>query len=81
MADETDSQFLDDTFEPWTSKKVNILSKYTTSEKLSITTVSIYLWYIKYLRKSKKITLHFYKKLHYTLFENFFGNFFKISSC
>ena len=41
MADETDSQFLDDTFEPWTSKKVNILSKYTTSEKLSITTVSI----------------------------------------
>ncbi|XP_054717134.1 VPS35 endosomal protein-sorting factor-like [Uloborus diversus] len=29
---------LDDTFEPWSAKKVAILSKYTTSEKLSITT-------------------------------------------
>ena len=31
---------LDDSFEPWSSKKAGILSKYTTSEKLSITTVS-----------------------------------------
>nr|XP_054763680.1 VPS35 endosomal protein-sorting factor-like [Lytechinus pictus] len=29
---------LDDSFEPWSSKKAGILSKYTTSEKLSITT-------------------------------------------
>ncbi|XP_038064522.1 VPS35 endosomal protein-sorting factor-like [Patiria miniata] len=29
---------LDDSFEPWSSKKATILSKYTTSEKLSITT-------------------------------------------
>ncbi|GFY46343.1 UPF0505 protein C16orf62, partial [Trichonephila inaurata madagascariensis] len=29
---------LDDTFEPWSTKKVAILSKYTTSEKLSIAT-------------------------------------------
>ena len=29
---------LDDTFEPWDSKKLSILSKYTTSEKLSIAT-------------------------------------------
>ncbi|XP_042908545.1 VPS35 endosomal protein-sorting factor-like isoform X2 [Parasteatoda tepidariorum] len=29
---------LDDSFEPWSSKKVAILSKYTTSEKLSIAT-------------------------------------------
>ncbi|XP_048575354.1 VPS35 endosomal protein-sorting factor-like isoform X2 [Nematostella vectensis] len=28
----------DDTFEPWSSKKTGILAKYTTSEKLSITT-------------------------------------------
>ncbi len=32
---------MDDSFEPWSSKKASILSKYTTSEKLSITTVSI----------------------------------------
>ncbi|XP_060551407.1 VPS35 endosomal protein-sorting factor-like, partial [Ruditapes philippinarum] len=29
---------LDDSFEPWSAKRVDILSKYTTSEKLSITT-------------------------------------------
>ncbi|XP_072043735.1 VPS35 endosomal protein-sorting factor-like isoform X2 [Amphiura filiformis] len=29
---------MDDSFEPWSSKKASILSKYTTSEKLSITT-------------------------------------------
>ena len=29
---------LDDSFEPWSAKKTDILSKYTTSEKLSITT-------------------------------------------
>ncbi|XP_062508525.1 VPS35 endosomal protein-sorting factor-like [Corticium candelabrum] len=29
---------MDDSFEPWRAKKANILSKYTTSEKLSITT-------------------------------------------
>ncbi|XP_056017683.1 VPS35 endosomal protein-sorting factor-like [Ostrea edulis] len=29
---------LDETFEPWSTKKVEILTKYTTSEKLSITT-------------------------------------------
>ncbi len=29
---------LDDTFEPWNVKKSGILSKFTTSEKLSITT-------------------------------------------
>ena len=27
-----------DTFEPWSAKRASILSKYTTSEKLSITT-------------------------------------------
>ncbi|XP_071966062.1 VPS35 endosomal protein-sorting factor-like isoform X2 [Antedon mediterranea] len=32
------SDSLGDTFESWNSKKVNILTKYTTSEKLSITT-------------------------------------------
>ncbi|XP_071508661.1 VPS35 endosomal protein-sorting factor-like [Diadema antillarum] len=31
-------QDLDDSFEPWSSKKAGILGKYTTSEKLSITT-------------------------------------------
>lgn len=30
----------DDFFEPWSSKRSGILAKYTTSEKLSITTVS-----------------------------------------
>ena len=30
----------DDFFEPWSSKRTGILAKYTTSEKLSITTVS-----------------------------------------
>ena len=29
---------LDETFEPWSLKKVGILTKFTTSEKLSITT-------------------------------------------
>eukprot|EP00794_Sanderia_malayensis_P009291 gene9291-10272_t len=29
--------YLDETFEPWSSKRIGILSKYTTSEKLSIT--------------------------------------------
>eukprot|EP00058_Branchiostoma_floridae_P021627 XP_002607117.1 hypothetical protein BRAFLDRAFT_68089 [Branchiostoma floridae] len=29
---------LDESFEPWSTKKANILSKYTTSERLSITT-------------------------------------------
>lgn len=29
---------LDETFEPWSAKKAGILTKYTTSEKLSITT-------------------------------------------
>lgn len=29
---------LDVNFEPWSSKRANILTKYTTSEKLSITT-------------------------------------------
>jgi hypothetical protein len=29
---------VDDSFEPWSAKKANILTKYTTSEKLSITT-------------------------------------------
>ncbi|XP_052791278.1 VPS35 endosomal protein-sorting factor-like [Mya arenaria] len=29
---------LDDSFEPWSAKKVEILARYTTSEKLSITT-------------------------------------------
>lgn len=29
---------IDDTFEPWSTKKVAILNKYTTSEKLSIAT-------------------------------------------
>ncbi|XP_053393595.1 VPS35 endosomal protein-sorting factor-like isoform X2 [Mercenaria mercenaria] len=29
---------LDDSFEPWSAKRADILSKYTTSEKLSITT-------------------------------------------
>ncbi|KAK6187960.1 hypothetical protein SNE40_005876 [Patella caerulea] len=29
---------LDESFEPWATKKANILAKYTTSEKLSITT-------------------------------------------
>lgn len=29
---------LDETFEPWLAKKAGILTKYTTSEKLSITT-------------------------------------------
>ncbi|XP_033107964.1 VPS35 endosomal protein sorting factor-like [Anneissia japonica] len=32
------SDSLGDSFEPWNSKKVNILTTYTTSEKLSITT-------------------------------------------
>ncbi|XP_074647304.1 VPS35 endosomal protein-sorting factor-like [Tubulanus polymorphus] len=29
---------LDETFEPWSSKRISILNRYTTSEKLSITT-------------------------------------------
>lgn len=29
---------LDETFEPWSAKKASILTKYSTSEKLSITT-------------------------------------------
>ena len=29
---------LDDSFEPWAAKKADILGRYTTSEKLSITT-------------------------------------------
>ena len=29
---------LDDSFEPWSAKRADILAKYTTSEKLSITT-------------------------------------------
>ena len=37
---------LDDSFEPWSSKRSSILGKYTTSEKLSITTVS---WKLSYL--------------------------------
>ncbi|XP_065065630.1 VPS35 endosomal protein-sorting factor-like isoform X3 [Rhopilema esculentum] len=35
---ETEEEYIDDSFEAWTSKKINILSKYTTSERLSITT-------------------------------------------
>ena len=31
---------LADDFEPWSAKKTSILSRYTTSEKISITTVS-----------------------------------------
>ena len=34
------SESEDDFFEPWSSKRAGILAKYTTSEKLSITTVS-----------------------------------------
>lgn len=34
------SESEDDFFEPWSSKRTGILAKYTTSEKLSITTVS-----------------------------------------
>lgn len=29
---------MDESFEPWSAKKAGILAKYTTSEKLSITT-------------------------------------------
>ncbi|ELT89239.1 hypothetical protein CAPTEDRAFT_99699, partial [Capitella teleta] len=32
------AEYFDDTFEPWSSKKMAILGKYTTSEKLSIAT-------------------------------------------
>jgi hypothetical protein len=39
--DDTEHFILDDVaLEPWSSKRLGILSKYTTSEKLSITTVS-----------------------------------------
>lgn len=31
--------YIDSTFEPWSTKRSGILSKYTTSEKLSISTV------------------------------------------
>ena len=37
--------YLDETFEPWSSKRTGILAKYTTSEKLSITTVSVRTFY------------------------------------
>ncbi|KAL8591014.1 hypothetical protein ACOMHN_021779 [Nucella lapillus] len=36
--DAVSSDGLDETFEPWSAKKVGILAKFTTSEKLSITT-------------------------------------------
>ena len=34
-----DEDEFDNSFEPWQFKKAGILTKYTTSEKLSITTV------------------------------------------
>ena len=37
------SNDMDSTFEPWSIKRTMILANYTTSEKLSITTVSCYL--------------------------------------
>jgi len=37
---QSSDQDLDSTFEPWSIKRTAILSNYTTSEKLSITTVS-----------------------------------------
>lgn len=39
-----------DTFEPWSSKRSSILNKYTTSEKLSITTVSTHVNFFGFLR-------------------------------
>jgi hypothetical protein len=50
--DDREEFVLDDfALEPWSSKRLGILSKYTTSEKLSITTVShvkilVYLMYL-----------------------------------
>ncbi|KAJ8318573.1 hypothetical protein KUTeg_003664 [Tegillarca granosa] len=38
LKENTGNDLLDETFEPWSAKKAGILTKYTTSEKLSITT-------------------------------------------
>ena len=51
--------YIDDSFEPWQTKRTGILSKYTTSEKLSITTVKkIFCTQVSFLKFSK-ISAHF----------------------